>query len=51
MDLATYLLLEGTPLVVPNDPGAVAIYPQWAAPTTIKMINATFLHNRNYFLS
>jgi hypothetical protein len=30
---ATYLLLEGTPFVGPVDPNAVAIYPQWAAPT------------------
>jgi hypothetical protein len=51
MDPATYLLLEGTPFVVPVDPNAVAIYPQWAAPTTIKMINAMFLCNKNYFLS
>jgi hypothetical protein len=51
MDPATYLLLEGTPFVVPNYPGVVAIYPQWAAPTIFKMIDATFLCNKNYFLS
>jgi hypothetical protein len=40
---ATYLLLEGTAFVIPMDLGATAVYPQWAAPTTIKMIDATFL--------
>jgi hypothetical protein len=51
MDPVKYLLLEGTPFVVPVDPGAVAIYPQWAALMTIKMIDVTFLCNKNYFLS
>jgi hypothetical protein len=51
MDPATCLLLEGTPFIVPVDPRAVAIYPQWAAPTTIKMIDVTILCNNNYFLS
>ena len=51
IDPAIYLLLEGTTFVIPMDPGATAVYPQWAAPTTIKMINATFLQDKNYFLS
>jgi hypothetical protein len=52
MDPTTYHLFEGTPFVVPIDPGAMAIYPQWVAPTTIKMIDVTFLpHDKNYFLS
>jgi hypothetical protein len=38
MGPAMYLLLEGPLFVVLVDPGAMAIYPQWAAPTTIKMI-------------
>jgi hypothetical protein len=29
----------------------MAIYPQWAALTTVKMINAMFLRDKNYFLS
>jgi hypothetical protein len=37
--------------VVPVDPGAMAIYPQWAALTTIKMIDVTFLCGKNHFLS
>jgi hypothetical protein len=48
---ATYLLLEGTVFVIPMDPGATVVCPQWAAPTTIKMIDATFLQDKNYFLS
>jgi hypothetical protein len=48
---ATYLLLEGTTFVNPWDPSATAVYPQWAAPTTVKMIDATFLHDKNYFVS
>jgi hypothetical protein len=32
-------------------PGPTAIYPQWAAPTNIKMIDATFIREKNYFLS
>jgi hypothetical protein len=51
MDPATYLLLEDTPFIVPIDPGAMTIYPQWVAPTTIKMIDAAFLCIKNYFLS
>jgi hypothetical protein len=51
MDPATYLFLEGSPFIVPVDPGAVAIYPHWVATTTIKMINAAFLCNKNFFLS
>jgi hypothetical protein len=51
IDPTTYLLLESTPFVVPVDPGAVANNPQWAAPTTIKMIDGTFLHDKNYFSS
>jgi hypothetical protein len=51
IDPATYLLLEGTAFVIPMDPGATAVYPQWTAPTTVKMIDTTFLQDKNYFLS
>jgi hypothetical protein len=40
---APYLLLEGTAFVIPMDASAIAVYPQWATPTTVKMIDATFL--------
>jgi hypothetical protein len=39
----TYLLLESTTFVTFMEAGAMAVYPQWAAPTTVKMIDATFL--------
>jgi hypothetical protein len=51
MDPATYLLLEGVAFVTLNDPGPMLVYSQWAAPTTIKMIDATFVQEKNYFLS
>jgi hypothetical protein len=51
IDPATYLLLEGTAFLMPMDPGAMAAYPQWATPTTVKMIDATFIWDKNYFLS
>jgi hypothetical protein len=51
IDPATYLLLEGNVIVIPNNPGATAIYPQRAAPTQVKMIDTTFPCNKNYFLS
>jgi hypothetical protein len=47
----TYLLLEGTALVIPMDPGATGVYPQWGACTTVKMIDTTFLQDKNYFSS
>jgi hypothetical protein len=51
MDPATYNHLEGVAFAIPNDPGPMPVYPQWAAPTTIKMINATFVQDKNHFLS
>jgi hypothetical protein len=50
-DPATYILLGGIAFAAINDPGPTAIYPQWAALTTVKMIDATFLRDKNYFLS
>jgi hypothetical protein len=51
MDPATYLLLGGIMFAAISDPSPTGIYPQWAAPTTVKMIDATFLCNKNYFFS
>jgi hypothetical protein len=51
MDPATYLLLDGPLSIVTVDPGAVAMYPQWAAPMTIKKMDGMFLCDKNYFLS
>ena len=51
MDPANHNLLEGAVFAIPNDPGAMPVYPQWVAPTAVKMINVTFLCNKNYYLS
>ena len=51
MDPATYILLGGIAFAAINNPGLTAVYPQWAAPTTVKMIKTTFLCKKNYFLS
>jgi hypothetical protein len=51
MDPVTYQLLEGTAFIVPIDPGLMVIYPQWVALTMVKMIDVTFLHDKNYFSS
>jgi len=46
-----YLLLEPQPFVEPTNPGDTAVYPQFAPPATIKMIDAQFVRDKNYFLS
>jgi hypothetical protein len=51
MDPATYQLLNCTAFVVPINPGLTAVYPQWAAPTMVKMIDAMFCRKKKYFLS
>ncbi len=50
MDPALYILLEPNALVLPVSPGATAIYPQFAAPTQMKMIDNVFARNKNYYL-
>jgi hypothetical protein len=40
---ATYFLLEGMAFVITMDPGATAVYPQWAALITVKMIDTMSL--------
>jgi hypothetical protein len=51
MDPATYQLLGEIAFAAIRDSGPTAIYPQWTAPTTVKMIDATFLREKNSFLS
>jgi hypothetical protein len=46
-----YALLKPNPFVVPGDPGPALVYTQFVPPATIKMINATFIQDKNYFLS
>jgi hypothetical protein len=51
MDPATYIILGRIVFVAINNQGPMTVYPQWAAPPTLKMIDATFLRDKNYFLS
>jgi hypothetical protein len=51
MDPAIYFLLEGVAFTIPADPGPTANFPKWSVPTAIKMIEATFDCEKNYFLS
>jgi hypothetical protein len=53
MDPATYLLLEGEAFTIPPNPGPMAIFPGGAgvARTAMKMIQATFNRDKNYYLS
>ncbi len=51
MSPTVYALLKPLAFVVPVNPGPSAIYIPFAPPATIKMIDATFVRNKNYFLS
>ncbi len=51
MDPALYILLEPNACVIPASPGGTAIYPRFAAPAQMKMINNVFARNKNYYLS
>jgi hypothetical protein len=46
-----HTLLKPNPFVVPGDPGPAPVYTQFAPSAMIKMINATFIQDKNYFLS
>ncbi len=48
---SVYALLEPQAFVVPADPGPNPVYVLFAPPNTVKMSNATFKRNKNYFLS
>ncbi len=48
---AMYLLLELQPFVAPANPGNTAVYPPFAPPSTIKMIDTAFPRDKNYYLS
>jgi hypothetical protein len=51
MDPVQYILLEPNAFILPVSPGGTAIYPQFAAPVQMKMINNVFARNENYYLS
>jgi hypothetical protein len=44
-----YTLLEPNPYVAPADPGAVAVYPQFALPAQIKTTDAMFVRAQNKY--
>jgi hypothetical protein len=48
---AVYALLEPVLFFVPTDPGAAPVYMPFAMPAAIKMIDATFKQDKNYFKS
>jgi hypothetical protein len=51
MDPSLYILLEPNAFVSPVSPGPIAIYPQFATPAQMKMIDNVFTRNKNYYLS
>ena len=50
MDLALYILLKPDVFVLPVSPGGTTIYPQFAAPAQMKMMDNVFARNKNYYL-
>ncbi len=51
MTPAVYALLEPNPFVLPGDPGPAPVYTSFATPAAIKMIDASFKQDKNYFLT
>jgi hypothetical protein len=47
---AVYVLLEPNPFMVPTDPGAALVYTLFATPAVMKMIDANFEREKNYFI-
>jgi hypothetical protein len=46
-----YALLKPQPFVAPADPSLGLVYAPFAPPNTVKMADAVFERNKNYFLS
>ncbi len=51
MEPNMYALLKTVPFAIPINPGNMPIYTQFATPSHIKMADAIFLCNKNYYLS
>jgi hypothetical protein len=51
IDPGIYVLHEPWAFAEPPNPGATAVYPQFLPPATMKMIDATFTRDKNYYLS
>jgi hypothetical protein len=48
---ALYALLEPNAFVMPANPGSAPLYTAFMMPATVKMVNATFERDKNYFVS
>ena len=46
-----YALLKPNPFVTPADPGAIAVYAQFALPMQIKTVDAMFVQAQNKYSS
>jgi hypothetical protein len=51
IDPGVYALLEPQAFAELPNPGATAVYPQFSPPAMMKMIDATFTRDKNYYLS
>jgi hypothetical protein len=51
MEPNMHALLEAVPFAIPINSGDTLIYTQFATPLHMKMADAIFLHNKNYYLS
>jgi hypothetical protein len=51
IDPGVYALLEPRAFAEPLNPGATAVYPQFLPPAMVKMIDAIFTRDKNYYLS
>ena len=51
MEPNMYALLDAVPFAIPINPGDTPIYTQLATPSHMKMADAIFLRNKNYYLS
>ncbi len=46
-----YALLKAVPFAIPINPGDTPIYMQFTTPSHMKMADAIFLRNKNYYLA
>ncbi len=51
MEPNMYGLLEAVPFAIPINPGDKLIYTQFTTPSHMKMADAIFLRNKNYYLA
>jgi hypothetical protein len=51
MEPNMYALLKAVPFAIPTNSGDTPIYTQFATPSHMKMADAIFLRNKNYYLS